>query len=458
TIKSRLNYARKSIKEGVKAFEKQGVKLYGASPIPFLTYFLAKSAAGVPAPIAAASITAAATATAATATAATAATATAATAATATAATAATASSGIAAFFASAAGKIAVAVAIAAALGGVGTGIVLATQKPAEPAIVIEETAIPSIAYTPTTIATPEATPVPTPVYAPVPTSELKAPEETLQALTGFSEEESVYILDSLRTILAGENEIDYINNSPVAEIWEIHSLHAYAPNGEKHEKPDRYIALELLPCYGVRLEDETILHVYLWEGVTEHDWIICRVLLVSTGSFLKEPKLSEWSLELPPEDALDVEERPQVHIRMKCEDNAFHIDPNTDDYDVHNYGVFSHGMTDHYTANIVEINRDWQLLGEYDSVDGFTDKTEGDWQVFYKYEWDEGTGKYTVWVKEHYYVMHFIFYTAWSDWEDGTEPRYSPFYYFPGVDGEVQYQPSFAVQTENRTWYRYLQ
>ena len=52
TVKSRLNYARKSIKEGVQAYEKQGIKLYGLSPILFLTYFLRASGKTVSAPFA----------------------------------------------------------------------------------------------------------------------------------------------------------------------------------------------------------------------------------------------------------------------------------------------------------------------------------------------------------------------------------------------------------------------
>lgn len=40
TVKSRLNYARKSIKDGVEKLAKQGTKLYGISPLPFLAYFL----------------------------------------------------------------------------------------------------------------------------------------------------------------------------------------------------------------------------------------------------------------------------------------------------------------------------------------------------------------------------------------------------------------------------------
>ena len=44
TVKSRLNYARKAIKEGVLGHEKKGVKLYGLSPLPFLAYFLRMAA------------------------------------------------------------------------------------------------------------------------------------------------------------------------------------------------------------------------------------------------------------------------------------------------------------------------------------------------------------------------------------------------------------------------------
>lgn len=44
TVKSRLNYARRAIKEGVERYEKQGVKLYGASPLSLLLYFLRRDA------------------------------------------------------------------------------------------------------------------------------------------------------------------------------------------------------------------------------------------------------------------------------------------------------------------------------------------------------------------------------------------------------------------------------
>lgn len=50
TVKSRLNYARKSIKSGVERYEKQGIKLYGLSPLLLLLYFLRQDAQqGLPA-------------------------------------------------------------------------------------------------------------------------------------------------------------------------------------------------------------------------------------------------------------------------------------------------------------------------------------------------------------------------------------------------------------------------
>ena len=44
TVKSRLNYARRSIKAGVDRYTKDGVKLYSFSLLPFLAYFLRKDA------------------------------------------------------------------------------------------------------------------------------------------------------------------------------------------------------------------------------------------------------------------------------------------------------------------------------------------------------------------------------------------------------------------------------
>ncbi len=44
TVKSRLAYGRKSIEKGVKDYEKEGIKLYGLSPLPFLLYFLRAAA------------------------------------------------------------------------------------------------------------------------------------------------------------------------------------------------------------------------------------------------------------------------------------------------------------------------------------------------------------------------------------------------------------------------------
>ncbi len=144
TIKSRLNYARKSIKEGVIDYEKQGIKLYGLSPILFLGYFLRAAGSSTLAPFsvsfgtgaaaAAAGATAAGSAAGSAAgTASATAAAGAAAAAGTTAAGAATgttaASSGIGAFLATAAGKVVAAATAAVVLTGAVTGTVLAVNK-----------------------------------------------------------------------------------------------------------------------------------------------------------------------------------------------------------------------------------------------------------------------------------------------------------------------------------------
>ena len=60
TVKSRLNYARKALKEGVTRLEKQGVDLHGLSPIPFLAYYLGKMAKESASPVTAQAVRAAA--------------------------------------------------------------------------------------------------------------------------------------------------------------------------------------------------------------------------------------------------------------------------------------------------------------------------------------------------------------------------------------------------------------
>ncbi|WP_294511621.1 sigma-70 family RNA polymerase sigma factor [uncultured Intestinimonas sp.] len=44
TVKSRLNYARKSIRQGVEAYERKGVKLYSVSPFLLLVFYLRQEA------------------------------------------------------------------------------------------------------------------------------------------------------------------------------------------------------------------------------------------------------------------------------------------------------------------------------------------------------------------------------------------------------------------------------
>lgn len=142
TVKSRLNYARKSIKEGVEKLAKQGTKLYGLSPLPFLAYFLRRGAESqILSPAAASAITQGALAGAGT-TAATAATAAATGAGTAAAGATGAAGTGTAtaatAVGAKAAGAVSTKIVAAAlagtlAVGGVGTGVYMATRPAPTP-------------------------------------------------------------------------------------------------------------------------------------------------------------------------------------------------------------------------------------------------------------------------------------------------------------------------------------
>ena len=341
TIKSRLNYARKAIKEGVQAYEKQGVKLYGLSPIPFIGYFLGKAAAGVSAPITASAIASAATAAATAATATTTTTAATTTAATTTTATAtaatttataatATATGGLAAFLATTVGKVVIGITAAVLLGGAATGTVLAIQKTEEAkAVIAEATEEPTLAPTvvsteiPTPAPTPEPTAEPTPEPTQEPTPEPETPEEMLERLTAFPKDLTAYLLEALRTILAGENELGFSTVSPITEIWEIHSVEAYKAfrNTKAWEKD---VPESELPCYGARLEDGMELGVYLGDGLPnkdgtiEHEWVIYRVYLVGSDEplygldYLDGPQWTAWSTEEPPEDALDVMKKTQ--------------------------------------------------------------------------------------------------------------------------------------------------
>ena len=47
TVNSRLHHARRAIKQGVDGYERQGFRLYGLSPLPFIQYFLQQESASV---------------------------------------------------------------------------------------------------------------------------------------------------------------------------------------------------------------------------------------------------------------------------------------------------------------------------------------------------------------------------------------------------------------------------
>lgn len=173
TVKSRLNYARKAIKSGVEDYERKGIKLYSASPLLLLAYFLRMDAEATTLSNAAAtaianSVGAAVSGAAVPAAGSAAGTATAGGSAGAAAAAGAAAKAGGAVSVKVIAGVLAGAVALA---GTVGIGVMVSQrEEPEPPAIVetVEPTPVPE-PEPPDVVETVEPTPVPEPEPEPEP-------------------------------------------------------------------------------------------------------------------------------------------------------------------------------------------------------------------------------------------------------------------------------------------------
>lgn len=473
TVKSRLNYARKSIKAGVDDLAKQGVKLYGGTPLPFLGYILQQSATSAVTPalvgpvMAAAGTTAAATATTATATAATATTAAA------TAATTSTAT-GLGAFFGTLAGKAIVTVVAVAVIGGAAAGVgkLREAQRAAE--ALASATAEPTVYVSPapathtpvpTNTPAPTAEPTPTPTATPTPTPE--PPEHTFQRLTELPEEETAYLLDRFGAILAGENELGFVTDSPVVEIWEIHSLAAYKAFRETEawteDVPDAELA-----CYGVRLADGTVFYLYLGDGLSrdgtpEHPWEIYRILLPEGGEalfsldYLSGPQWTEWSLKQPPEDALEIQMKQERRIRKT---RTITVTVGVSSYydqsefrssaDASANGQLMSHFSEGFTG--IVYNGDslqegsWNYLGEYDSQNSLSDFVSYSDIYNYRSEFNEETGKWKFWQKYSFRTANYTMYTDWSDWHDiGQDTSQAA-----GSSGGGQ------IESQQRTLYRY--
>ena len=476
TVKSRLNYARRAIKAGVDRLAKEGVKLYGGTPLPFLGYILRQSAASAVTPALAGSVMAEAGTTAA---AAAASTTTAASAAAAT-----TTATGLDAFLATATGKAVATLVTVAMLGGAAVGVIKIVQprQAAEvPAAVTAEPAahgtLASVPREPAFIPAPTDTPAPTPEPTPVPTAEPtpeptptptpEPPEHVFQRLTELPEEETAYLLDRFSAILAGENELGFVTDSPVAEIWEAHSLAAYKAFREteawKEDVPDAELA-----CYGVRLADGTVLYLYLGDGLTkdgvpEHPWEIYRIWLPEGDvtlyalDYLSGPQWTEWSPELPPEDALEIQMRQERRIR-KTRSITVTVGASSY-YDQSEFRSAADAnangqLMSHYSEGFTGIvhNGDslqegsWKYLGEYDSQNSLSDVVSYSDIYNYRSEWNEETGKWKFWEKYSFRTASYTMYTNWSDWHDVNQDTSQD----AGSSGGGR------VESQQRTLYRY--
>lgn len=199
TIKSRLNYARKYIKDEVEALAKKGTKLYGVAGIPLIAFVLRNLAADTAVPTGiAAKVTAATAAT--TTAAATATTATATATATATTAAASTAATGVAL---GTAAKVAIAAVASVAVIGGGVAISNLFSEEAEPVIAettISETTPVTTAIT-TTITTTTAVTTTVPITTEITTTAVTLPE----AEFGVASEIELM----LENYLFGDGELD---------------------------------------------------------------------------------------------------------------------------------------------------------------------------------------------------------------------------------------------------------
>ena len=464
TVKSRLNYARKAIKEGVKAYEQQGIKLYGASPLPFLGYFLGKAAAVMHSPVTAATTVAATSATAATAVAAASATT-----ATAAAAGSAAATTGIGAFFATVAGKIVIGAAAAALLTGVGTGVALSNRETprsettyvagtADPVeVLLSELTVSQEPYHDSLpIADPTAEPESESTPEPFPEQTDELPEETLQRLTGLSEEETAFLLDDLRSILTGNNDLGFYMDSPIVQIWEVHSLSSYCAYRETDAWKDDVPESELA-CYGVRLQNGSVFYVYLGDGRMkngwlEHEWVIYRVWSADMGEYLLKqdylegPQWTEWSEEQPPEDALEVKTdrgwRTRIIGKAEMSYRGYQTleaaESETDRYIEQQSEAFraAYGLEES-EVNVETVNNTYALwinndVGDWTSSDNSW-HIGHDWDYynqFYKdtkFEVIDGQPFPVEWGcfrQDVYWVKRAVFFATWSKWEiEGNIP-----------------------------------
>ena len=213
TVKSRLNLARKSIKEKVLDYEKQGVKLYSVSILPFLWYFLrnaAKTEANAAAATACTSSVMAAGAATVTGTA------------TAAAVTGSAATSAVATGLATkiVAGCLAVAIAVG------GTAVYLRGEDPTEPT---EQTSV-TAGSVPSGSTTPE-------------TSETTVPQPSLNDLAmeayddllrrGYTDDSmTIYYYAYLDIDHDGVNELIVADNKGTPDVWTVCELYTYDESG----------------------------------------------------------------------------------------------------------------------------------------------------------------------------------------------------------------------------------
>ena len=371
TVKSRLNYARKSIREGVLGYEKQGIKLYGVSPIPFLGYFLGEAIKDTNTTAAAAGIAANVTGAAGVVSAAGA---------------GAAASSGV---LVPVMGRLLAAAVSIGLLGGVGFGIFrLLDSRRIDPQPVIEETATPRV----TTDAEAKETPLVTPV-SDTPRTETPAPSATEPATPRSVPTASARPDDTASNVPSAAPEITPSVPETTPSAPETTPSAPAAPS----TAPQTPTEAPATPTEAPQTPTEA-----------------------PTATPTQEPTWTEWSEEEPPSGAVS-ESRPQYRYRFTTTKVITEIRVQHP-YELMNQ-IENEMRKDSYDDYAVQSQtQEWRGKRLYKTVETLAEAEAAAAESTddYRYTYEEnGDGQYDVYSETKYVVSSVFFCTDYSEWSD---------------------------------------
>ncbi len=195
---------------------------------------------------------------------------------------------------------------------------------------------------------------------------------------------------------------------------------------------------------------------------------MICRVRICGaednlfTEDYLDGPQWTEWSTELPPQDALETKQKTQWHARLHEKDGPDYRgyeDPPGDE-ELQSWARMEqetrHRLHYYAISDTPRIRRDAsEKLGEFETTDQFTESGINEKRVRYTFEKNEETGLWIVYKHFYWTVTDIDYYTYWTDWSDQEPDPYDvAFHSFGSLNSESV--TTYSVRTESRTLYRY--